>query len=106
MIWKLIPKKVILYIVAAAILLGVGAFGGYTFCKRAQYKGVIKQQQKDADAVLEHQEKKDVVEREVIKYIEVIKRIPDKSGCLDKPNDSAYIDRLLESDSDTQSSFN
>lgn len=65
MIWKLIPKKIIIYAVAAVILLGVGAFGGYTFCKRSQYKGVINQQAKDAKIVVKHQEKKDVVDEKV-----------------------------------------
>ena len=106
MIWKLIPKKVILYIVGAAILLGVGVFGGYTFCKRAQYKGVIKQQEKDAKAVLEHQENKDNVEKEINKSIEIIKKMPDVGGCLDKLNDDNYLDRLQRADSQSESGFN
>jgi len=106
MILKFIPKKTIIIIVASIILLAVGAFGGYTFAKRAQYKGVIKQQAKDAKAVMKHQEKKDVAAKEIIKYIEVIKKIPDVSGCLDRPNDDKYLDELLRADSKQKSIFN
>jgi hypothetical protein len=106
MITKLIPMKAIIVIGMSLVLLAVGAFGGYTFCKRSQYKGVIKQQQKDAKAVLKHQEKKDAAAKEIIKYIEVIKKIPDTSGCLDKPSGDEYLNQLLDSDSKAQSSFN
>jgi len=106
MILKFIPKKTIIIIVASIILLAVGAFGGYTFAKRAQYKGVIKQQAKDAKAVMKHQEKKDVAAKEIIKYVEIIKKIPDISGCLDKPNSDEYLNELLRADSKQKSIFN
>ena len=105
MIWKLIPKKLIVYAVAAMILLAVGAFGGYTFCKRSQYKGIIKQQQKDAKAVVKHQEKKDVVDEKVGNALEEAKKVSDASGCLDKPSPDVYLDRLLRADSVAESGF-
>lgn len=106
MILKFIPKKTIIIIVASIILLAVGAFGGYTFAKRAQYKGVIKQQAKDAKAVMKHQEKKDVAAKQKAKDIEAIKDIPDPIGCLDKPSGDEYLNELLKSDSKAKSIFN
>ena len=106
MILKFIPKKVIMYIVASAVLMGVGAFGGYTFCKRAQYKGVIKQQEKDAQAVLKHEDKKDVVDKKVNKQIEKIRSLPDTSSCLDVRNSDDYLNELQRADSIAESEFN
>lgn len=104
MILKLIPKKAILYVAASIILLLVGAFGGYTFCKRAQYKGVIKQQEKDAKTVLKHQEDKDNVNEKFTESVEEIKAV--KESCLDKPNSDDYLNRLQRSDSISESIFN
>ena len=105
MILKAIPKKVIIYIVASAILLLVGAFGGYTFAKRANYKGVIKQQKKDAIAVLEHGEQEDVAKKHVSESIEKLRVINDPTGGLDKPSPTDYLNELYKSDRATQSEF-
>lgn len=105
MIWKLIPKKILVVLAVALVSLVVGAFGGYTFCKRANYKGVINQQAKDAKIVMKHQEKKDVANEKLTKDIKEIQAIPDSTGCLDEPSDDRYIERLLESDREAQSSF-
>lgn len=103
---KLLPKQTIIYIVITVISLGLGLFGGYTFCKRAQYKGVINQQTKDAKAVVQHQEKKDEVDTKVQEHVEALKGIPDTSGCLDAANGAAYLERLQRADGVAKSSFN
>lgn len=103
---KLIPKQVIIYIVITVLSLAVGAFAGYTFCKRAQYKGVINQQAKDAIMVMKHQEKKDVIDIEVKKHVNVLRAVPDTSGCLDESSPDAYLDKLLRADSVAESGFN
>jgi hypothetical protein len=99
--------RIIILALIAALLFISGAFTGYTYCKRANYKGIIKQQEKDAKKVLEHEEKKDKVEKYVKpKIIERIKIVKDTSGCLDVINSDEYIDSLLKSDREAQSSFN
>jgi len=106
MITKLIPKKAIVILVLALVSMVIGAFGGYTFCKRAQYKGVIKQQANDATAVVEHQEKKDAVDDKFNENVSKLKAIPDITGCLDKSSDAEYLDQLFKSDSEAKSGFN
>ena len=99
--------RITILALVAALLFVAGGFTGYTFCKRASYKGVIKQQAKDAEAVLKHQNKKDEVVNNVKpKIIERIKFIKDTSGCLDSANSDDYINKLLKSDSEAKSSFN
>lgn len=107
MITVLKKYKIIVFALLALILLGTGAFGGYTFCKRAQYKGVINQQAKDATTVMEHEEKKDVAEKELDKVIEVrVEKAGGTSGCLNTPSPDAYLDGLLDADRKAKSSFN
>lgn len=103
---KLLPKRVILFIVITVLTFLVGAFAGYTFCKRANYKGVINQQANDAEEVMKHQERKDVIDTEVKKHIDAVKQVPDTGGCLDKRSPDAYLDKLLDADSISQSGFN
>lgn len=103
---KMIPKQVIIYIVLVVLSLAVGAFGGYTLCKRAQYTGVIKQQKKDAVNVAKHQENKDAVDEKVRSGIDALRKIPDASGCLNKSNSDIYLDELQRTDSISKSGFN
>lgn len=98
-------QKIIAKIVIVAIVFISGAFSGYSYCKRSNYKGVIKQQAKDAVNVDTHQVKKEKVKKNVNKKIEDIKKIVDLSGCLDIDSPDDYFDRLLDADSTAKSGF-
>jgi len=98
--------KIIGIVVIAALLFLSGIFVGYSYCKRAQDKGVIDQQAKDAKAVDKHQTKKEEVEKNVTKQIAIIKKIIDPAGCLDTPAPDVYLDRLQRADRAAKSGFN
>lgn len=97
--------KIIGIAVIAVLLFVSGCFVGYSYCKRAQDAGVIKQAKKDAKAVDNHQDKKEKVEKNVTKQIGTIKKIIDPSGCLDAPAPDDYLNRLLSTDSAAKSGF-
>jgi len=97
--------KIIGLAVIAALLFLSGIFTGYSYCKRAQDAGVIKQAKKDAKAVDKHQDKKEEVEKNVTKQIDSIKKIIDPSGCLDAPTPDDYLNGLLRADSAAKSGF-
>lgn len=98
--------KIIGLAVVAALLFFSGIFTGYSYCKRAQDAGVIKQAKKDAKAVDKHQGKKEKVEKNVTKQIDTIKKIIDPSGCLDAPAPGDYLNRLFSADRAAESGFN
>jgi len=106
MITLLKRYKIIILALVAVLLFASGAFTGYSYCKRAQDKGVIKQQAKDAVIVMEHQIKKDEAEKNVDTIITKLIKIKDTSGCLDNPNNDEYLNWLHRADSRAQSSFN
>ena len=102
----MIPQKIVSKIVIVAIVFVSGAFSGYSYCKKSNYKGVIKQQAKDAKDVMEHEEEKIEVKKNVDEKIEVIKKIIDPTGCLDVNSPNDYFDGLLDAENGKKSQFN
>lgn len=97
-------QRIAIVLAIALGLVVLGAVAGYQWCKSSQYKGVIKQQEKDAVDVLEHVEQSTQVHKNVDKVIETrIKKVVDASGCLDTTSPDDYIDGLLNADSTAQS---
>jgi len=101
----MIPQKIISKIVIVAIVFVSGAFSGYSYCKRSNDKGVIKQQNKDAEEVMRHEDQKITVRKNVDEKIKSIRKIIDPSGCLDANSPDDYFNRLLDADSTAKSSF-
>ncbi|MCK5609724.1 hypothetical protein KAR91_48065 [Candidatus Pacearchaeota archaeon] len=91
--------------IIALILMTAGAVGGYSYCKSSNYKGIIKQQTKDAKTILKHEDKKKEVKGNVDTSIAKFKTIDDPSGCLDTISPDDYIDKLLDADSAAKSGF-
>ena len=98
--------KIIGLAVVAVLLFLSGIFTGYSYCKSSYDANVIDQQEKDAKAVMKHQEKKDNVEAKVTKAITKIQKAVDPSGCLDTPSPDNYLDELFSIDSISKSEFN
>ena len=114
-VWVLMHTKVkpmnklvkeIIILVLAALLFVAGMFTGYSYSKRSQDAGVIKQQQQDAEDVDKHRTETDKVNENVAKTITIIKKIKDPSGCLDVASPDEYLDGLLNADSKTQYNVN
>jgi len=97
--------KIIGAAVIAALLFLSGTFVGYSYCKRAQDKGVIDQQAKDAETVMKHEDKKDEVTAKVEKAIAKAQKIADPTGCLDTNNSDDYLDGLQRADRAAKSGF-
>lgn len=95
-------KETIVMLIVTVGLFVAGVFSGIYYHKQSSLKGVIKQQGKDATAVMEHKEK----QKEVIKYVTktktVLLKIKDNSGCLDRSNAGPYLDSLLSADGQTK----
>jgi len=102
----MIPQKIISKIVIVAIVFVSGAFSGYSYCKRSNDKGVIKQQNKDAEEVMRHEDQKITVRKNVDEKIEVFKKIVDPSGCLDTNSPDDYLNGLLDIEYGKESQFN
>ena len=97
--------KIIGIVVIAVLLFLSGIFVGYSYCKRAQDKGVIDQQASDAKIVMKHEDKKDEAKAEVDKAITQIQKVVDPTGCLDTDNSDEYLDGLQRADSTAKSGF-
>jgi len=98
--------KIIGIAVIAILLFLSGCVVGYSYCKSSYDANVIDQQAKDAETVMKHEDKKDVVETKVKKAIEKVEAIKDVSGCLDKPNNTDYLNELQRADSIAKREFN
>jgi len=98
--------KTIGIVIIAVLLFLSGIFVGYSYCKRAQDKGVIDQQAKDAKTVMKHEDKKDEIKAKVEKAIAKIQKIVDPTGCLDTGNSDDYLDELQRADRISKSEFN
>ena len=102
------PKlvKPLIILVVSMVIFSIGAFAGYTFCKRAQYAGVIKQQEKDAKIVMKHLDRKEEVRKNVNAIIETkVQNVVDSTGCLDADSPDIYINGLLDADRAAKSGF-
>ena len=97
--------KIIGISLIAVLLFLSGIFVGYSYCKRTQDKGVIDQQEKDAETVMKHVDKKDEVRKNVDEKIEAIKKVIDPSGCLDAGSPDDYLNKLLSADRAAKSGF-
>jgi len=102
----MIPQKIISKIVIVAIVFVSGAFAGYSYRSSLNYKGVIKQQKKDAKEVMKHEDEKIQVKKNVDEKIEVFKKIVDPSGCLDTNSPDDYLNGLLDIEYGKESQFN
>jgi len=98
--------KIIGIAVIVILLFLSGIFVGYSYCKSSYDANVIDQQAEDAETVMKHEDKKDVVETKVTKAITKIQKVVDPSGCLDSPSPDNYLDELLSIDSISKSEFN
>jgi len=99
--------KTIQIVLITALIAYLSGFGsGYFYRGLANAKGVIKQQDKDADAVLEHHDKEKGVIKYVTRYKTILKKIPDPSGCLDASSPDDYLKQLHDTDSKAKSGFN
>jgi len=89
------------------VMCGVSGLAGWTLAKRAGDRGVIKQQQKDAEEVMKHEEAKEKVQEKIRTVIKTrIIKVPDPSGCLDRPSPDNYLDGLQRSDGEAKFGFN
>lgn len=87
--------RLIIFAVAALLYAAVFAFGGYYFYKSGENGAVIKQLKKDNKAITTIKGKVEVRYVEVEKIKQVIKLVPDRSGCLDAPIISPVITNKL-----------
>ena len=87
------PRMIILLTIFLASNV-ISMFSGYTYCKGKEGTIIVEQLQKDSKAVDE------IKEREVIRYVEVekikevIRNVPDTSGCLDTDLGDIITDQL------------
>lgn len=99
--------KTIQIVLITALVAYLSGFGsGYFYRGLSNARGVIKQQDSDADAVATHHEKDKEAIKYVTKYKTVIKNIPDPSGCLDSPSPDDYLEQLRDADSKAKQIFN
>ena len=96
-------NKIIIYAVGAVILILAGGITGWSLAKRSADIGVIKQQAKDAESVMKHEEKQKEVVKYVTKYKTILRENPDSSGCLDHRSPDAYLNSLRDADSAAKS---
>lgn len=95
-------QKVLVVLALFISVFIAGGFVGYTWCKSSGYRGVIEQQQQDAEDVDKHNTETYKVNENVAKTITIIKKITDPTGCLDINSPDEYIDGLLNADRATQ----
>ncbi len=90
-------------VIVAMIVMSLAMFAvGYIYRGASSAKGVIKQQQKDANEVVKHEENQKVVTQYVDRIKVVIRKVPDPTGCLDTDVPDVFHDSLLDADRKTK----
>ena len=103
-------KKVAMIAVAVIVVFVLGALSGgmlgWSYCKSSQKSAVIKQQEKDANEVLKHEDKKDAAEQKIRDIIRKrVKTAIDPSGCLDRNSPDDYLNGLFDAENAAKSGF-
>lgn len=99
-------EKIVIALLAIMLFLAGGG-SGYFYANRANDRAVIKEQQRQAEALEDHNTLASKAEQEVQQIIETnIEKIVDPTGCLDADNDTAYLNGLLDAENAAKSRFN
>jgi len=83
-------------IMVAGILFGSGLYSGYMYCKSGEASGVVKRLKKDSQSVDKIEAQAEVRYVTVEKIKEVIRKVPDRTGCLDTPTPDDFNSGLYE----------